>query len=222
MNKRIIIVLALITLFSFTFYKEVFSWTEGTHRNLSEYAAESSVLDKNNGDYLRNLGFARGLKEFLKWGDDNKEIKDWLATGAELEDKKDLLFPLFGTTRSFNHFHNPLRSWDNAGLDDTAFGKSYTGQSSLLWAQDGANQENFPGGDWSWQRIREYYYLALTSTTDAVRQEYFARVFRGLGHQMHLIQDAAQPDHVRNDAHPEDTLGLTYGIGFEKWTGKKF
>jgi hypothetical protein len=35
------------------------------------------------------------------------------------------------------------------------------------------------------------------------RDEYFAQTFRGLGHQMHLIQDASQPDHVRNDAHLE-------------------
>lgn len=28
-------------------------------------------------------------------------------------------------------------------------------------------------------------------------------LFRGLGHQIHLIQDMAVPEHVRNDAHPE-------------------
>lgn len=59
------------------------------------------------------------------------------------------------------------------------------------------------------------FYTALTGKdfTDTVvapdkakRDEYFARTFKGLGHQMHLIQDAAQPDHVRNDAHPEDAI----------------
>ena len=47
----------------------------------------------------------------------------------------------------------------------------------------------------------------------------------GLGHQMHLLQDTAVPDHVRNDAHPEDALfgknrmnGSRY---FETWTKEK-
>ena len=109
------------------------------------------------------------------------------------------------------------------------------GQSSLLWAQDGANQENFPEGNWSWKKIREYFYTALTgkdfngsdvALTKAQRDEYFARTFRGLGHQIHLIQDAAQPDHVRNDAHPQDQMfekspsnGSAY---FESWAKERF
>ena len=98
------------------------------------------------------------------------------------------------------------------------------GISSLLWAQDGSYQFNLDEdeGDWSWQKIRELYYSALISTTDALRQENFAKVFRGLGHQIHLVQDAAQPDHVRNDGHPWDSVGLVNlfrekGGGFEKW-----
>jgi hypothetical protein len=34
----------------------------------------------------------------------------------------------------------------------------------------------------------------------------FARMFKFLGHQMHLIQDMAVPYHVRNDAHPSDAI----------------
>ncbi len=100
-----------------------------------------------------------------------------------------------------------MKPWSQAGLNDI-----WTGESSLLWAQDGAYQQNFPDGDWSWQKIREYYYIALTgkdfsglgaAPDKTKREEYFAQTFKGLGHQMHLIQDAAQPDHVRNDAHIE-------------------
>ena len=54
--------------------------------------------------------------------------------------------------------------------------------------------------------MRKYYLQALIGDTAVERQAYFARTFRGLGHQIHLIQDAAQPDHVRNDTHAEDTL----------------
>ena len=34
-----------------------------------------------------------------------------------------------------------------------------------------------------------------------------AMTYQGLGYQMHLVQDMAQPDHVRNDAHPIDGTG---------------
>jgi len=78
------------------------------------------------------------------------------------------------------------------------------------------------GGDWSWESIKDYYYFAFTSPTEAERQQYFARTFRGLGHQMHLIQDATVPDHVRNDVHPEDSMGWGYDVGFEKWARKDY
>lgn len=215
---------------SLAFSKEALSWTEKTHENLSRYAAEESELP-NYLLYTLGFEFEGGLDEELTWNQ-TKTIKDWLAYGANLEDKSDWGFPILPgtTTRSFNHFHNPLKVWEEAGLDDVYI-FHFTGESSLLWAQDGNNQQSFPDGDWSWKKVREYFYIALTgrdftgtevASDKATRHAYFARTFRGLGQQMHLIQDLAQPDHVRNDAHPEDTLGLSMSIGFEKWAGKKF
>ena len=218
--KKTRIILILFTLSGFIFNNIALSWdNKTTHKQLSEYAVENSVLDKNKGDYLKNVGFEGGLKEEFKINGVKKTVSDWLAEGADLEDKSDWGFPVFGTTRSVNHFHNPLKPWSQAGLDDW-FVLHYTGESSLVWAQDGARQLTYIEGDWSWQKIRNYYYLALTATSDAERQANFAKTFRGLGHQIHLIQDAAQPDHVRNDAHPEDSMGLSYGIGIEKWAGQ--
>ena len=122
--------------------------------------------------------------------------------------------------RSFNHFHNPIQRWANPGLDDWILLPPFhtTGESSILWAQDSAGQLNTPtkpGGDWSWDTIRRnYFYDALTAGNDSDRQAYFAETFYGLGHQIHLIQDASQPDHVRNHAHPIDGSG--HG-GIETW-----
>ncbi|MEM7828500.1 MAG: hypothetical protein QW561_04090 [Candidatus Aenigmatarchaeota archaeon] len=216
MRKKILVCFGFLIFFSsFVFVKEVGSWNDKvTHKDLSKFAAENSVLDISKGNYMKNLGFSAGLSEKFIWNSKAQSGLLWLQEGAELEDDSSPGFPIIpgSTTRSFNHFHNPLKPWSQAGLDDT-----WTGESSLLWAQDGTDQQNFPSGDWSWQKVREYYYLALTSTTETERQAYFAMTFKGLGHQMHLIQDAAQPDHVRNDAHPEDAIGLSYGIGFEKW-----
>jgi hypothetical protein len=182
--------------------KAALSWdNEVTHRDISEIAAASSVLSENNGNYLKNIGFDNGLMQELKWGEKKLFVKKWLAEGAYFEDEP--------FTRSLNHFHNPLKSWEQAGLNDV-----FSGKSSILWAQDSSNE-------WSWKKTRDYFYLALTSKTDAERQAYFAQTFKGLGHQMHLIQDAAQPDHVRNDAHPEDAIFgknmLNSSAFFESW-----
>ena len=218
MKKALFIILALFVVFTVISNKEALSWVENTtHRSLSEFAALDSVLSQSNGDYLRNLGFNKELLEEFKWNDNKRTVKDWIQEGAELEDKAALLFPVLGKARSVNHFHNPLKPWSIAGLDDTVLLFRYTGQSSLLWSQDGGSQQNFPEADWSWRTIRNYYYLALTSANDSERQSNFAKTFRGLGHQMHLIQDGTQPDHVRNNAHPWDTTGLKRWIGIEKW-----
>ncbi len=208
--KGKILSLTLVILSTFICVKNTLSWdNDTTHMQLSEFAAESSILDKNKGDYLKNLGFIKALDEELKWSTTKLSVKKWIAEGANLED--------IPVTRSFNHFHNPTKPWDQAGLDDWIFLPPFyvAGQSSLLWVQDTAKQSFSFGGDWSWQKVREHYYTALTGkdftgTVIALNKEerdaYFARTFRGLGQQIHLIEDAAQPDHVRNDAHPEDSM----------------
>ena len=63
--------------------------------------------------------------------------------------------------------------------------------------------------DFTWQRaIRDY----VKGDKD--------RAFQGLGHILHLIEDASVPDHTRNDPHPafnhEDTLET--GSPYELWT----
>jgi hypothetical protein len=99
----------------------------------------------------------------------------------------------------------------------------------MFWAQSSMAQRQWAAqrsGDWdaSWQTVRQHYLQALTSATAAQRQMYFARMFRGLGHQIHLIQDAAQPDHVRNDNHFEDALFKKNWLGsfyFEEWATQR-
>lgn len=203
--KRIFILVALL-LFGFIFYEDAAAWNDSvTHMDLSRYAGESSVLGKD--DYLKNLGFSNGLLETFEWSGSTTikkgSVKAWLAEGALLEDSGSYWEAVFNNARYNNHFHNPLKPWSSAGLTDLV---PFSTESALIWAQDGAYQSSFPEGDWSWQKIRDYYHLALTSTTDTERQAYFAQTFKGLGHQLHIIEDMAQPDHVRNDSHIVDSL----------------
>jgi len=164
-----------------------------THRDLSRRAAEHSNLDKG---YLQILGLREGLDTPLQWdGAPREKVQDvrrWIQDGGEFED---------ASGRYFNHFHDPLEPWSFAGLADI-----WTGGSAVHWAQNWGTFSQ-PNTDWSWAAVRTKYHLALTSPTKSERDAFFAQTFRGLGHQIHLLQDMSQPAHVRNDAHPEDALG---------------
>ena len=43
--------------------------------------------------------------------------------------------------------------------------------------------------------------LGLTLPTRVIREEYLARMFRGLGDVVHLLEDTSQPQRVRNEQH---------------------
>lgn len=200
---------------SIVFAENALSFSGATHRILSNHGVLNSVLKKDN--YLVNyLGFQDGLGEIFKWQDKKQSVIEWVQDGSDLEDGT-MWDYLILKGRSFNHFHNPLKEWGAAGLNDI-----FTGESALLWAQNSGKQQTFPQGDWSWQKTRLLYYTTLTATTEEARQQYFAMMFRGLGHQMHLIQDMGVPEHARNDAHPEQTLQINQydELFFEPWAVK--
>jgi hypothetical protein len=191
-----------------------------THIDITEYAVEESVLSQAKGDYLKQLGFS-GLNTQLQWdvnndgeisGTEQSKVIEWLKDiGAKLED---------GNFREVNHFHNPI---NNTGLFDIW-------RSAVVWAQDSNAQAtwnkpsdadlypqiwDFPDTssalkDWSWQTTRSYFYSAMTATAAKDREANFAKMFRGVGQQMHLLQDMSVPTHVRDDNHLIDR-------GVEKW-----
>ena len=117
---------------------------------------------------LKNLGYNAGLSEkSITWKTTTTQSALlWLREGAELEDAGSILQMALGYGRSFNHFHNPLKCWANAGLDDRIVLPPFhvTGESSLLWAQDSTKQASYTDleGNWSWQKVREHFYTALT------------------------------------------------------------
>lgn len=220
MKKKILAYYMFLSILTLVFSTNGFSWdNEVTHKDLSKFAAENSVLDVSKGNYMKNLGYNFGLSEKFTWGNKTQSVLLWLREGAFLEDAGSNLDVVAGKARFNNHFHNPLKLWEAAGLSDMQ-----SGESSVLWAQDSNKQSTSVGGDWSWQKTRLCYYNALTAQTDNDRQTFFACTFMGLGYQIHLIQDMSVPAHVRNDAHPEDAfLGKNYLTGdyyFETWAKK--
>jgi hypothetical protein len=207
--------ICLVVFFILT--SSIFAWNNKTHRKLSYAALLNSEISPTYSieNKLGKFGLERGIYyENLSLNNGIRNIKDWMLFGAIREDAE--VSPKL-SRRYDNHFHNPLNSWEQAGLDDWIKIKGFpfhcTGFSSILWAHKyGGAQSDYPEGDQSWSSIRDWYYNALIFETNysnqnnEARKNYFAKVFKGLGHQIHLIQDAAVPCHVRNDGHPDMTM----------------
>ncbi len=170
-----------------------------THRRMNQEATSASALDTT----LKSvLAFSAGINAMFG----GLAVADWIQYGAEREDDFGLVPRAPG--RFMAHFHDPLVDpWTVAGLDETA--------SSAVWMQADVN-------DWSWQEVRQEYYWALTSGS-ATRDYHWANTFRGIGQIMHLVEDAAVPEHVRNDAHGDEYVCRhLYGLkschgNFEYW-----
>jgi hypothetical protein len=164
-----------------------------THVEMGRASVDSSML----GDSLERELLVSRLDEYrgpsptvhdlLPFGVESLTARDWIARGCALEDTA-------GLGRPLNHFYNPL---DQTGL------WTLLGLPSPVWGL-----ETFLGSrEWALPGARDAFYEGLTAATPLNREEGFARTFRTLGHVMHLIQDMAQPQHTRNDAH----LGLAVG-----------
>jgi hypothetical protein len=182
---------------AFTFFLMpvvILGWSASTHKLLSEYACKNSKLVKDFLIFKFNLDM--GSVHPLTIENETKTVAGWIYYGEEKEDAGNL-----PQERSARHFHNPLKILSEAGLIRwIPFLQQF--QSSIVWAQDGVEQEMRAEGDMSWQKIRFYYYNALIFPDEEIRHALFGRMFKGLGHQMHLIQDMSNPEHTRNDNHP--------------------
>ena len=153
------------------------AWEVNTHKELTKEAI--TFVEANLSTYLiDNLGLEGGLNASLPGG----TPLFLMQQGSNDEDNG---------IRFFRHFHDPI---SNAGL-------AYF-DSSINWSLRSLGNQ---GGDaYSWNDAREYYFKALTSPSKAERDENWSKTFRALGHVMDLIQDAANPSHVRDDPHPFD------------------
>jgi len=184
MYRNKIVITILLTLFHLLSpVSDTEAYERTTHRDLSNIAIQNSYL--SDTDYLKSIGINSIAETF-----NNKRIHQWIELGADEEDS---------WFRPINHFHNPLRLWSVAGLNDF-----FVGESSLLWTQDVSNE-------FSWQNARQYFSDALTSSSAESRETGFANMFETLGHLLHLVQDSSCPPHTRNDAH------VLVASGYEGW-----
>ncbi|HKY21276.1 MAG TPA: hypothetical protein VJM31_08660 [Vicinamibacterales bacterium] len=165
--------------------------------------------------FLRNgLGLPDGSRTILPPLDGvPHEVGEWIEMGGELEDAGEPAFPKSG--RYYNHFHDPLRPWATAGLTSAIVGSN---ESSVRWMQN-PNQaaSGAAGGNWSWHDARRMYYQSLTEPDRDMRNALLAATFRSIGQMMHLVVDASNPDHARNDPHPLASVKKLGYWNYDKW-----
>lgn len=160
------------------------AFNDNAHRALSRRAVATSKLHNFLTTHLQE--FPSGIAEPYLGG---RTVAESIQDGSVHED-----YPLW---RVRNHFHDPTKTWDQAGLGIGGVRFS----SSVVWSQNG--QGALDAGNYSWASARQAYLAALTSPIDSVRKRFFATVFHSIGHLIHLVQDAASPAHTRNDSHIE-------------------
>jgi hypothetical protein len=145
--------------------------------------------------------------------ENDREISAWLMRGAIRED--DLppssyvgsapdADPHGDMYRVLQHFYNPIT---DEGLN---LGAGLQFPAATRWGLDSTSST---GGTrrnhFSWHDARKAMWCALTHAGDphdtprdaGIRRLCWATAIKSLGHVLHLLQDMAQPQHVRNDRH---------------------
>lgn len=186
---------------------EALAFSIETHRLLNDSATQKSSTDR----YLKEqLGLAEGLA--TQFGD--LRASEWIKFGGAAEDQAFGIESLGAAFRSRQHFHNPLLTWDQAGLNAPSLctlGLPLVGQASVRWAQ---NPNQGLSGQAGWTDARQAFLQALTLPSKAERDTAWAQTFQILGQQMHLVEDLAAPAHTRNDPHCPSP------DGFEDWASR--
>jgi hypothetical protein len=132
--------------------------------------------------------FDRGRSEELRPIENRGTPEGWLRQGAVKEDG-------FGCTdtRPTNHFFDPANDRPLTVLGHRL------GLRSPDWALE--DSQDAEGHDFSLNDALERFREAMSLPKKEERDRSFGSLFQTLGHVMYHVQDMAQLEHVRNDAH---------------------
>ena len=125
MMKNLIVIISILVNIIFA-DSLLWAYDGEVYFKINKAAVESSNLDS----VLKNhLGIEQESETKFKKGNLTKPIWEWIAYGGEAEDFGKLNIPLDKdvTTRTYNHFHDPLKDWDSAGLDNAILNGLYRG-----------------------------------------------------------------------------------------------
>lgn len=136
--------------------------------------------------------------------------------------------PYGGLLRASKHFFDPIHL---RAYDFPAQCQFYQCRPSISWALGRTNpldptldqDDHTSRNHFNWQTARNNYWWALTLKRDVDADGYdiddafedmrermsrWATTFKSIGQVIHLLQDTAQPQHVRNDAHAPPNLSV--------------
>jgi hypothetical protein len=111
-----------------------------------------------------------------------KTPEEWIGAGARDED---------WLSRPLNHFYDPYH--------DAPLG-ILGGAKAPDWALEDLG--DLAGQEYSYKDARDSFYGGLTARDPVTHERELGHTFYALGHVIHLIQDMAQPQHTRDDVHP--------------------
>lgn len=171
------------------------AYETNVHEAMTENAFNSLYPDPNT-QIFRRLGLTND-QHFAQPFSGQQNALDWMKIGSKAED---------GIPRPAYHFYDPI---SGKGLNGNAVSLVWCPASVCTAAPDWAQNTDTanPNQTYSIQGARESFYNALTTTDSIPRSAHWATTFKALGQIAHLVQDMAQPQHVRNDLH--FTLGTT-------------
>jgi hypothetical protein len=124
-----------------------------------------------------------------------------------------------GEARSLNHFYDPTTK---LGLNAKIGSLHFAGLPSPLWATTYNIVDPFKYGGmnvYSWQNARAYQSNSIVNVSAAARISQAGLMFRSVGQVMHLLEDASQPQHVRNEQHKDTWPFLPIDVNTQ-WRSK--
>jgi hypothetical protein len=217
MSRKWVMRSSLLTIL-LAFPMVVFSYEIRTHEAITKEAIKNSLygstilssLGLKIGQQLPNLapmdcaGESDGCNFLGR--ESERNYADLILNGSSSED-------LIPSCRPFNHFYDPA---NNRGLTVTTFGTydvtiRKLGNSNPSWAMKTnllpfsfpSCFDEYTNQQLSYPDAYEALYNAITlPTTDRSKINYFySKLFQSLGQVLHLLQDMAAIEHVRNDSH---------------------
>ncbi len=166
--------------------------------NLPETTFAGPRLDALNAD----LG--RVSEPWVSSPLSSPRASDVIAAGCAAEDAHDTLSP--STWRFLNHFLD--------GETFQGFAGGLLGAPSDVWASSQASNV------FNWERALTHFISSLTDELAADREAHRVDLFRSLGQVLHLIQDAHQPSHTRDDSHSNHALVPDGYSALELWAAR--
>lgn len=182
-----------------------FGYVQRVHRVITEEAFRRLQID-----FRQKLG----IDEDLDLSGEKPQLL--MSDGADDEDNM---------ARSINHFFDPIHDAPLSVWYEPACLPVPTSVTAPVWALSGTALWPSPTGTdnrYNLGAARNHYFNAVVSTNKRFREFNAARLFYDLGHIVHLVQDMAQPEHVRNDQHLPHTNFFLFDNGldaslYEEW-----